>query len=81
MAEKCTEWRERLSEYIDGEMPADDREALEAHLESCPECRAELNALRGAVEAVAGLPVQRAPADLARTVVAGIRAEEAPPEP
>lgn len=39
-------WMERLSEYLDGEMPATEREALEAHLETCNDCAGVLSDLR-----------------------------------
>lgn len=32
-------WTERLSEYVDGELDASERAALEAHLAECRECR------------------------------------------
>ena len=37
--------RERLSAFLDGELPSAERAEVEAHLESCPECAA---AARGA---------------------------------
>jgi anti-sigma factor RsiW len=43
-------WMERLSEYLDGELPAQDRAALEAHLESCNDCSAVLDDLRRVVD-------------------------------
>ena len=33
--------------YFDGEMEADAASAFEGHLEACPSCRDELNAIRG----------------------------------
>ena len=35
-------WMERLSEYLDGELPPAERTALEAHLETCTDCPAVL---------------------------------------
>jgi anti-sigma factor RsiW len=43
-------WMERLSEYLDGELPEGARMALEAHLETCNDCSVMLNDLRGVVE-------------------------------
>ena len=43
-------WMERLSEYLDGELPAAERAALEAHLETCHECSAVLGDLRRVVD-------------------------------
>jgi anti-sigma factor RsiW len=42
-------WMELLSEYLDGELPAAERAALEAHLETCADCRAVLADLRRVV--------------------------------
>ncbi len=39
-------WTDRLSEYLDGELPESERAALEAHLETCPSCRETLADLR-----------------------------------
>lgn len=39
-------WMDRLSEYLDGELPAAEREALDAHLSGCTDCRATLEELR-----------------------------------
>jgi anti-sigma factor RsiW len=39
-------WTDRLSEYIDGELAAAERQELEAHLAECQECAATLEQLR-----------------------------------
>lgn len=46
-AERCREWRESLGAHALGQLPAEERAALEAHLEGCPDCRAELESLAG----------------------------------
>jgi anti-sigma factor RsiW len=42
-------WMERLSDYLDGELPDGERIALEAHLQGCGECSAVLAELRQVV--------------------------------
>ncbi|MEX2156641.1 MAG: anti-sigma factor [Gemmatimonadales bacterium] len=49
------QWTDRLSEYLDGELEAAQREALEAHLGTCAACRATLEELRGVVARAKGL--------------------------
>lgn len=44
------QWTDRLSEYVDGELAAADRTALEAHLATCADCRATVEDLRKVVE-------------------------------
>jgi hypothetical protein len=45
--EHCREWRESLGAYALGHLPADERAGLEAHLEGCSECQAEVESLKG----------------------------------
>ena len=40
------QWTARLSEYVDGELPADERVALERHLAECAACREIASELR-----------------------------------
>ncbi len=47
-AERCREWRLSLGAYALGNLPAEERAGLEAHLNGCPDCRAEAESL-GAV--------------------------------
>ncbi|HXR30226.1 MAG TPA: zf-HC2 domain-containing protein [Solirubrobacterales bacterium] len=46
-AERCREWRESLGALALSQLPDAERPALEAHLEGCPGCRAELESLQG----------------------------------
>jgi hypothetical protein len=41
----CRDWRHSLGAYALGQLPADERAGLEAHLEGCPACRAEADTL------------------------------------
>ena len=42
-------WIDRLSEYLDGELPEGDRRQLEAHLAGCADCTGVLDELRWVV--------------------------------
>jgi anti-sigma factor RsiW len=53
-------WQDRLSEYVDDELNADDRSALESHLTECARCRASVAELRQVVQR-AGALADRAP--------------------
>lgn len=43
---ECRQARELLSPYLDGELMPPERGRLEEHLQSCPDCREELENLR-----------------------------------
>ena len=49
------QWLDRLSEYLDDELSATDRRALEEHLSSCDVCRSTLAELRSVVAAARAL--------------------------
>ncbi|MDH3456559.1 MAG: zf-HC2 domain-containing protein [Gemmatimonadota bacterium] len=53
-------WQDRLSEYVDDELNADERLALESHLAECATCRALLAELQQVVQR-AGALSDRAP--------------------
>jgi hypothetical protein len=42
---ECREWRESLGAYALGQLDGDERAGLEAHLDGCAQCRAELELL------------------------------------
>lgn len=43
--DSCRDWRASLGAYSLGHLTADERAGLEAHLEGCPDCRAEVESL------------------------------------
>jgi anti-sigma factor RsiW len=57
-------WTARLSEYLDGDLDAAERAALETHLPGCPECRRTLEALKSVVARASGLDAAGPPSDL-----------------
>lgn len=58
---KCAQVRERLSAYLDGECPEGEAQGVARHLEDCPGCREELEALLRLTAALAELTVPAPP--------------------
>jgi predicted anti-sigma-YlaC factor YlaD len=48
---------ELISRYIDGELSGEEQEVLKGHLEGCPGCREELQALEEVVAIFSGIPL------------------------
>lgn len=77
----CRDWRISLGAYALGHLDEEERVGLQAHLEGCPECRAELTSLSGVADLLPHAdPVHfdKTPepsADLARRIFAGIEAD------
>jgi Putative zinc-finger len=79
--DNCREWRESLGAYALDQLSEDERAGLEAHLEGCPGCRAELEQISALVHPMAladparfdSAPVP--PPALARRVATAVGAE------
>jgi anti-sigma factor RsiW len=37
----CESWKEKLDNYLDGELPAEETRTLDAHVRNCPSCSAD----------------------------------------
>ena len=66
-------WTDRLSEYLDGDLPAEETRALEVHVESCAPCAAALEEIRAVVAAAAALPEHPPTQDLWPGIEARLR--------
>lgn len=82
--DRCREWRVSLGAYALGQLPDEERIALEAHLDGCPECRAEIESLRSVTRlmpladpARIVAPTPQPPASLGEQIEATIGAERA----
>jgi hypothetical protein len=81
-AESCREWRENLGAYALGQLPEEERNGLEAHLEGCAECRAEASSLLGVARLLPHAdpdrfgPAPTPPPALGRRIATTIGAEE-----
>jgi hypothetical protein len=65
-------WTDRLSDYLDDELPDDERRAVAAHLAGCAECSNTLSELQRVAAAAASLAPGRPRADLWSGVAARI---------
>ncbi len=64
---------ERMTAYLDAELPAEEAAAFEAQLADDPEARSELEQLRKVMSLVQGLPDVQAPPDFAEKVAKRVR--------
>ncbi|HXQ88185.1 MAG TPA: zf-HC2 domain-containing protein [Solirubrobacterales bacterium] len=78
----CREWRELLGAFVLGHLEGDERVGLEAHLDGCAECRAELAALQPVVRLLPHADPERfesapqPPTELGRRIAATIKGEK-----
>lgn len=81
--EECRNWRHLLGAYALDDLAADERAAVEAHLEGCGGCRAEAASLRSVAQLLPladparfSQPAPQPPAELAERIAAAIAAEQ-----
>ncbi|MGQ9636000.1 MAG: anti-sigma factor family protein [Bryobacteraceae bacterium] len=71
---ECLELFERLSAYLDGELPVEERRRIEEHICGCPPCVEFLESLRRTVDLCLGLepdaPPPPIPAELKKRLLA-----------
>jgi hypothetical protein len=78
----CREWRELLGVFALGRLEGDERAGLEAHLDGCAECRAELAALQPVARMLPHADPERfesapvPPAELGQRIAATIEGEK-----
>jgi RNA polymerase sigma-70 factor, ECF subfamily len=77
---RCWEARRRVSDYLDGELPPEERALVEGHLESCPTCPPLYASLVGVKARLGGLrdPDAVVPPDLAGRIQARLEAHGQP---
>lgn len=71
---KCETVIEDLSAYIDGELSAQEAQAVASHVSQCEHCRHELAELQRVAGLIRLMPVEKAPGRLADDVAAEIEA-------
>src|SRR5436305_10069028 len=75
----CTDAKELLHPYIDGELPALDQVRMEEHLAGCGECQAQVTQLQALRQSLAAPELYyRAPAACRREVMRSVGGSESP---
>jgi len=69
---KHLEIRARLSEYLERDLPAEERSRIGAHLDGCVDCEKELSELRATVSLLRGLPDPVLPPGIGAAVMSRI---------
>ncbi|NPA26014.1 MAG: hypothetical protein GXO36_00215 [Chloroflexi bacterium] len=76
MSSACRQWLDPISQYVDGELEEELCEALEAHLQHCPDCRLYLDTLAKTVRIVRAslreVPIEL-PSDLQERILRRVR--------
>jgi len=65
----CKTLRERISDYLDGQLQDAERREIAAHLDACQTCRAEIEAFQKTVDLVRSLPLVPAPEGFADRIL------------
>jgi anti-sigma factor RsiW len=65
--------KDRFDRYYDGDLPDDERQAMDGHLASCAECREEYQRLVQALSLLSGMRRAHAPKDFVDGVQGRIR--------
>lgn len=70
-----------LPDYLEGDLPLDDRALVDGHLDDCPDCAREVAELEQTIALLRGLPEPETPPMIAANVMRRIRAGETAPGP
>lgn len=79
MSWNCLHSEERLIDFLDGALPADERAAFEAHAKSCANCRALVSGVRGLVDGMHRLELIEPPQGLIYRILAETTGKEKKP--
>ncbi len=73
---ECKDIREKLSFYLEGTLPAEEKRLIGEHLNSCPQCGTALQDLKRTEELVKNLEEVEPPAWMTQKIMARVRAEQ-----
>lgn len=69
----CRELVGLVTDYLEGALPAVDRDRFEAHIAGCPGCTAYLDQMRRTLRALGAIPDDAVPADARETLLRAFR--------
>lgn len=75
----CASGVDLLMDYLEGELSAEQRAAIEAHLADCPRCVAFVASYRETPAILRRATAAKLPADLSRSLLASVRAARSDP--
>ncbi len=75
----CAEVRAKMGDYLEGQLGLTDRALLDAHLDGCPVCSAEVAQMRATIGLLRSLPEPEVPGDFSANVMRRIRNGDAKP--
>ena len=73
---KCEEIRDLVDAYIDDELSKKEHDLIKDHIENCPKCKADLEALENLRKNIKTLPYHSVPLGLAEKVSQALAREE-----
>lgn len=73
----CEQYREQFTDFLEGTLPEGQWRELEAHLQQCPACAADIKAFRQTVSALSNLELVEPPPHLVRAISQRIGGEAA----
>jgi anti-sigma factor RsiW len=60
----CQQWVEMVTDYLEGALPLELRQAADRHLAACPHCHEYLEQMRRTIEVSGGLREEDVPEDV-----------------
>lgn len=69
----CQEMTLVLADYLDGTMPAEDRMALDGHLDACPPCQTFLRTYAATIRLTGMMPCDEIPEELKTRLASLVR--------
>lgn len=77
----CASGVDLLMDYLEGELTAEQRVAIEAHVDGCPRCVAFIASYRETPAILRRATAAELPADLSNSLLARVRAARSTPPP